>query len=81
MAVEIDEALTVLARVPGSFAADGLAARITLESAARNAAQPPVPDLSELDRRMGRLASLGYQGVELSACHPMPHSVIPVSDE
>jgi putative thioredoxin len=44
---EIDEALTVLARVPGSFAADGLAARIALESAARNAAQPPVPDLSE----------------------------------
>jgi putative thioredoxin len=44
---EIDEALTVLARVPGSFAADGLAARIGLESAMRNAAQPPVPDLSE----------------------------------
>ncbi len=44
---EIDEALTVLARVPGSFAADGLAARIALESAARNAAQPPVPDLRE----------------------------------
>jgi putative thioredoxin len=44
---EIDEALTVLARVPGSFAADGLAARIALESAARNAAQPPVPDLHE----------------------------------
>src|SRR6185437_8226608 len=43
---EIDEALTVLARVPGSFAADGLAARIALESA-RNAAQRPVPDLSE----------------------------------
>jgi putative thioredoxin len=44
---EIDEALTVLARVPGSFAADGLAARIALESAARNGAQPPVPDLSQ----------------------------------
>ncbi|MGH2886984.1 MAG: tetratricopeptide repeat protein [Solirubrobacteraceae bacterium] len=43
---EADEALTVLARVPGSFAADGLAARIALESAARNA-QPPVPDLRE----------------------------------
>ncbi len=40
---EIDEALTVLSRVPGSFAADGLAARIALESAARNSAQPPVP--------------------------------------
>jgi putative thioredoxin len=37
----------VLARVPGSFAADGLAARIGLESAARNSAEPPVPDLSE----------------------------------
>jgi putative thioredoxin len=44
---EIDEALTVLARVPGSFAADGLTARIALESAARNSPQPPVPDLSE----------------------------------
>jgi putative thioredoxin len=44
---ETDEALTVLARVPGSFAADGLAARIALESAARDSAQPPVPDLSE----------------------------------
>jgi putative thioredoxin len=44
---EIDEARTVLARVPGSFAADGLAARIALESAARNSAQPPVPDLRE----------------------------------
>jgi len=44
---ETDEALTVLSRVPGSFAADGLAARIGLESAAKNAAQPPVPDLSE----------------------------------
>jgi putative thioredoxin len=44
---ETDEALTVLARVPGSFAADGLAARIGLESAARGAAQPPFPDLTE----------------------------------
>ena len=48
---ETDEALAVLARVPGSFAADGLAARIALESAAGSAAsssaQPPVPDLSE----------------------------------
>ncbi len=44
---DTDEALAVLARVPGSFAADGLAARIGLESAARSSAQPPVPDLSE----------------------------------
>jgi putative thioredoxin len=42
---EIDEALTVLARVPGSFAADGLAARIGLERAAESSAQPAVPDL------------------------------------
>ena len=35
----------------------------------------PVPDLTELDRRMGRLASLGYQGVELTASHPMPYSI------
>jgi putative thioredoxin len=44
---ETDEALAVLARVPGSFAADGLAARIGLERAADSAAQPPVPDLRE----------------------------------
>jgi putative thioredoxin len=44
---ETDEALTVLARVPGSFAADGLAARIALESASGNGAQPPVPALRE----------------------------------
>jgi putative thioredoxin len=43
---ETDEALTVLARVPGSFAADGLTARIALESVARDAAEPTVPDLS-----------------------------------
>jgi putative thioredoxin len=44
---ETDEALAILSRVPGSFAADGLTARIGLESAARNGAQPPVPDLGE----------------------------------
>jgi putative thioredoxin len=44
---EHDEALQILSGVPGSFAADGLAARIALESAVRNAAQPPVPDLGE----------------------------------
>ena len=43
---ETDEALAILARVPGSFAADGLAARIGLELAARNDAQPPVVNLS-----------------------------------
>jgi putative thioredoxin len=37
---ESDAALQILGRVPGSFAADGLAARITLERAG-------VPDLSE----------------------------------
>ena len=44
---EVEEALTVLATVPGSFAADGLAARIALESAADSGAQPPAPDLGE----------------------------------
>jgi len=44
---DTDEALAILARVPGSFAADGLAARVGLESAARKGAQSPVPDLSE----------------------------------
>ena len=44
---ETDEALDVLARVPGSFAADGLTARIGLERAAERSAQPTAPDLSE----------------------------------
>jgi putative thioredoxin len=38
---ETDEALKILARVPGSFAADGLAARIGLEQ------RPDGPDLSQ----------------------------------
>ena len=29
----------------------------------------PIADLGELDRRMGRVAGLGYQGIELSASH------------
>jgi putative thioredoxin len=44
---ETDEALEILSRVPGSFAADGLAARIALESAADGSAEAPAPDLSE----------------------------------
>ena len=44
---ETDEALKVLARVPGSFAADGLVARITLEAAAQDSAGQPIPDLRE----------------------------------
>ena len=44
---ETDEALAVLARVPGSFAADGLAARIALERAAAPSGQPGALDLSE----------------------------------
>jgi putative thioredoxin len=44
---ETDQALAVLSRVPGSFAADGLKARIGLESAAASSAERAVPDLSE----------------------------------
>jgi sugar phosphate isomerase/epimerase len=35
----------------------------------------PIPDLGELDRRMGRIAGLGYQGIELSASHPLPYPI------
>ena len=35
----------------------------------------PIDDLDELDRRMGLLAGLGYDGVELSAFHPLPYSI------
>jgi sugar phosphate isomerase/epimerase len=35
----------------------------------------PVTELGELDRRMARIASLGYQGVELTASHPMPYPI------
>lgn len=40
----------------------------------------PVPDLGELDRRMGLLAALGYRGIELTACHPAPYPVEAVAD-
>jgi putative thioredoxin len=43
---ETDEALEILSRVPGSFAADGLAARIALERAAGPGGQPGALDLS-----------------------------------
>jgi sugar phosphate isomerase/epimerase len=33
----------------------------------------PIPDLKGLDRRMGRIAALGYDGIELSASHPPPY--------
>jgi sugar phosphate isomerase/epimerase len=35
----------------------------------------PVTDLGDLNRRMARIARLGYQGVELTASHPMPYPV------
>jgi putative thioredoxin len=44
---ENDEALEVLAGAPGSFAADGLAARIALERAASPTGQPGAPELTE----------------------------------
>lgn len=31
----------------------------------------PIPELAQLERRMARLAELGYWGIELSAAHPM----------
>jgi putative thioredoxin len=43
---EIDEALQVLGCVPGSFAGDGLVARIGLERAAADGSRPGLPDLS-----------------------------------
>jgi putative thioredoxin len=44
---EADDALEVLSRVPGNFAADGLAARIGLERAASAGGQPQVANLDE----------------------------------
>lgn len=35
----------------------------------------PIPTLAELDGRMARIAALGYQGIELSASHPLPYPV------
>jgi sugar phosphate isomerase/epimerase len=35
----------------------------------------PVPNLADLDRRMGVVASLGYRGIELTASHPFPYPV------
>ncbi len=44
---EIDEALAVLERVPGSFQADGLRARIQLQRAAAGGSSPPPPELGD----------------------------------
>ena len=44
---ELEDAQKLLAQVPGSFTADGLAARIELERAAADEAAPEVPGLSE----------------------------------
>ncbi len=33
----------------------------------------PIRELPELERRMRHLAALGYQGIELSAFHPLPY--------
>ncbi len=44
---ELDEALQVLERVPGSFAADGLAARIGLEHDAAVGRRPELPTLDD----------------------------------
>ena len=35
----------------------------------------PIEDLDELDRRMGLLSRMGYDGVELSAFHPLPYPI------
>src|SRR5438093_1636832 len=35
----------------------------------------PISELNELDRRMARIAALGYQGIELTASHPLPYPV------
>ncbi|MCI0377176.1 MAG: sugar phosphate isomerase/epimerase [Gemmataceae bacterium] len=40
----------------------------------------PIPELSELDRRMQHLASLGYHGIELSAFHPLPYRVDEIAE-
>lgn len=34
-----------------------------------------VPDLVDLDRRFARVAALGYQGIELSATHPLGYGI------
>ena len=44
---DADEALGLLSRVPGSFAGDGLAARIKLERAASTGGEPEAPDLRD----------------------------------
>jgi sugar phosphate isomerase/epimerase len=35
----------------------------------------PVPELAELDRRMRRVAALGYHGIELTATHPLGYPI------
>lgn len=40
----------------------------------------PIANLDELASRMRTLASLGYEGVELSAFHPLPYPIEAVAD-
>lgn len=40
----------------------------------------PIRRLEELSRRMGFLASLGYQGIEMSAYHPLDYPIEAVAD-
>lgn len=49
---ESDEALAILARVPGSFAADGLQARIRLEAAAASGPDANTPELTDAFRAL-----------------------------
>ena len=39
----------------------------------------PIEALAELDRRMALLAAMGYEGVELSAFHPLPYPIASVA--
>ena len=40
-----------------------------------NLVYEPVADLADLDRRMGRVASLGYDGIELTITHPLGFAI------
>jgi putative thioredoxin len=63
---DVDEALAILERVPGSFSADGLRARIKLERALEDG-DAPVPDLAEALAALDRDDTAGGLDLLLTA--------------
>jgi putative thioredoxin len=78
---EPNEALTVLKRVPGSFAADGLAARIELEQSGNEELAPAFKALDEGDQERALDALLNYLPSADGAKDDIRRVVVGILDE